>query len=329
MWRQPEEDFNTNSTLIVMPGEEAIFIKGGVVEQRFENGTYKLSTENYPFISRLRNAMTGGISTFNCVVYFFRVAHSQEIPWGTSTPLKVRDKYLGITTEVKARGSYKVSITNPVIFLEKMVGNNIPYQTQSDMRKYFATQFQSKVRSVLTRALNDLDSEIIGIEGRLDEFSDHLQPLMNEMLDEYGLRCVQFIVSAMDVADNALRDSFDSTQIGNINRISTAQSTKKSMDIMGDDWSRFQSAGILKDLANNPNSGGIAAAGAGLGMGLAAGESFGGLAHEMFNKSGPSASENFSADPFEKLSKLKKLLEAGLIEQAEYEAKKAEILEEM
>ena len=56
IWRQPEEDFNTNSTLIVMPGEQAVFIKGGTVEQVFENGTYKLSTENYPFISRLKNA---------------------------------------------------------------------------------------------------------------------------------------------------------------------------------------------------------------------------------------------------------------------------------
>ena len=67
IWRQPEEDFNTQTTLIVMPGEQAIFIKGGVVEQVFDNGTYKLSTENYTFISRLRNAFTGGISVFNCV----------------------------------------------------------------------------------------------------------------------------------------------------------------------------------------------------------------------------------------------------------------------
>lgn len=89
IWRQPEEDFNTNSTLIVMPGEEAIFIKGGTVEQVFENGNYKLSTENYPFISRLRNAFTGGVSTFNCVVYFVRKADSQEIRWGTETPIQV------------------------------------------------------------------------------------------------------------------------------------------------------------------------------------------------------------------------------------------------
>ena len=71
IWRQPEEDFNTNSTLIVMPGEKAIFIKGGTVEQVFENGTYKLSTENYPFISRLRNILTGGEVLQR---FFYRVA---------------------------------------------------------------------------------------------------------------------------------------------------------------------------------------------------------------------------------------------------------------
>lgn len=133
IWRQPEEDFNTNSTLIVMPGEEAIFIKGGTVEQVFENGTYKLSTENYPFISRLRNAFTGGISTFNCVVYFVRKADSQEIRWGTETPIQVRDKVWGIRTDARVRGAYKVRIENPVTFLEKLIGNNIPFQLQGEL----------------------------------------------------------------------------------------------------------------------------------------------------------------------------------------------------
>ena len=133
IWRQPEEDFNTNSTLVVMPGEEAIFIKGGIVEQVFENGTYELSTENYPFISRLRNAFSGGISTFNCVVYFVRKAHSEEIRWGTDSPIQVRDKLLGIATKLKSRGSYKVQIENPAKFLEKLVGNNIIFQTQNEL----------------------------------------------------------------------------------------------------------------------------------------------------------------------------------------------------
>lgn len=36
IWKQPEGDFNTNSKLIVMHGEQAIFIKGENVERIFE-----------------------------------------------------------------------------------------------------------------------------------------------------------------------------------------------------------------------------------------------------------------------------------------------------
>ena len=55
IWRQPEEDFNTNSVLIVNPGEEAIFIKNGEIVNVFSSGRYELTTENYPFLSRIKN----------------------------------------------------------------------------------------------------------------------------------------------------------------------------------------------------------------------------------------------------------------------------------
>ena len=183
IWRQPEEDFNTNSTLIVMPGEEAIFIKGGVNEQTFDNGTYKLSTENYPFISRLRNAFSGGISTFSCVVYFVRKAHSMEILWGTSSPIQVRDKLLGIATKLRARGAYKIQVGNPETFLTKLIGNNIDTMDQQELLDdYFANEFQSKIKSSITRALNETMTELLGIEARLDEFSEEVEPFFAEAL---------------------------------------------------------------------------------------------------------------------------------------------------
>ena len=176
IWRQPEEDFNTNSTLIVMPGEEAIFVNQGTIEQVFENGTYKLSTSNYPFISRLKNAFSGGISTFNSVVYFVRKAHSVEIKWGTDSPIQVRDKVLGIATKLRARGSYKIQIDNAGKFLETLVGNNIQYQTQADLNQYFISQFQSKIKSAIAKELMASEVEVLGIDSRLDEFSELIQP---------------------------------------------------------------------------------------------------------------------------------------------------------
>lgn len=353
IWRQPEEDFNTNSTLIVMPGEEAIFIKGGTVEQTFENGTYKLSTENYPFISRLRNAFSGGISTFNCVVYFVRKAHSTEIRWGTDSPIQVRDKLLGIATRLKARGSYKVQIDNPVKFLEKLVGNNIPFQREEDLSKYFISEFQSKIKSVIARAVNESDTELLGIDARLDEFSETIEPFMQETVSDYGLKCIKFVVSAIDIDDDELRRKYDEIGMDAIAKLRNAQADKAAMGVLGDDWARLQAANILSDLANNQAAGGVAAAGAGVGMGIGAANIFGSMAQQMFapmnannlqpqQQAAPAPSGRFTQkgaeqaapsaaaeDPIAVLGKLKQMLDAGLIEQSEYDAKKQEILGRM
>lgn len=346
IWRQPEEDFNTNSTLIVMPGEEAIFIKGGTVEQVFENGTYKLSTENYPFISRLRNAFSGGISTFNCVVYFVRKADSREIRWGTETPIQVRDKVWGVRTAARVRGAYKVRIENPVKFLEKLIGNNIRYQFQNGLDKYFASEFQGKIKSAVSRFLNSLEQELIGIDAYMDELSEKIEPYIDEIVSEYGLKCVRFSLAGLDI-DKTKYDVIDESQMELIARQRGYQGDKAGLDILGDDWGRVQSVGILKDLVNNPGAGGIAAAGAGIGMGFGAAGTFGTVAQQAFapaqngfaaqqptptqtqNNPTPTPTAGNAEDPIETLTKLKKLLDAGLIEQAEYDAKKAEILSKM
>lgn len=360
IWRQPEEDFNTNSTLIVMPGEEAIFIKGGVVEQTFENGTYKLSTENYPFISRIRNAFSGGVSTFNCVVYFVRKADSEEIRWGTETPIQVRDKVWGIRTSAKVRGAYKVRIENPVKFLEKLIGNNVPFQMQGDLDRYFASEFQGKIKSAVSKFLNNLEQELIGIDAYMDELSEQIEPYIDEIVDEYGLKCVRFSLAGLDI-DISKYDAIDESQIAAIAKGNLARGDKSAMNILGDDWGRQQAANILGDLARNPGAGGVGAMGAGMGMGMAAGSVFGNMANHMFepmnqqsqqtqpvqqqqpvssgrfapkgtvqpNQQTHPQSQPATEDPFDTLAKLKRMLDAGLISQEKYDAKVDEVMSRM
>ena len=359
IWRQPEEDFNTNSTLIVMPGEEAIFIKGGIVESVSENGTYKLATDNHPFISRIRNAFTGGISTFNCVVYFVRKADSQEIRWGTDSPIQVRDKVWGVRTDVRVRGAYKVRIENGVKFLEKLIGNNVPFETQFELQNYFESEFQGKIKSAVSKYLNALQQELIGIDAYIDELSEQIQPSINEILYDYGLKCVKFSFAALDV-DKSKYDYMDQGQMEGINearqaagrataKVTLAQGDLGVMETLGENWGRQQAANILGTLASNPGAGGVAAAGAGMGMGMAAGGAFGSMAQQMFapmsnpqpaqtqpyqqsasGRFGQPAQEQAAAsasqDRASRLRELKQLLEEGLIDQSEYDATKAEIM---
>jgi membrane protease subunit (stomatin/prohibitin family) len=327
IWRQPEEDFNTNSTLIVMPGEEAIFIKGGNIEQTFDNGTYKLSTENYPFISRLRNAFTGGISTFNVVVYFVRKAHSMEILWGTTSPIQVRDKLLGIATKLRSRGAYKIQINNPSIFLTKLLGSGIPSLEQQELiDTYFSNEFQGKIKETITRTLNETQTELLGIESRIGDIVQATEPFLAEIFDDYGIKLENFSISALTIDDDELRRKYDEIGVDAIAKLRGAQADKGVIDLLGDDWGRQQAANILGKLADNPGSGGVASAGAGIGMGLAAGNVFSGMAQQMFSPSKESITSNDENDPVSALKKLKEMLELGLIEPPEYESKKAEIL---
>ncbi|MCL2185997.1 MAG: SPFH domain-containing protein [Treponema sp.] len=330
IWRQPEEDFNTNSTLIVMPGEEAVFLKGGIIEQTFDNGTYKLSTENYPFISRLRNAFTGGISTFNCVVYFVRKAHSMEILWGTSSPVQVRDKLLGIATKLRARGAYRIQVENPQKFLTKLIGNNINIMGQQELLDdYFANEFQGKIKSSITRALNETQTELLGIESRIDEFAETVEPFLNDIFSDYGLKMVKFSIAALEMESDELRRRYDEIGMDAIAKMRNAQADKGVMGVLGEDWGRQQAADILKMTASNPGAGGIAAAGAGLGMGMAAGGAFGNMAQQMFNPMQQTPAQPAADDPVASLKKIKEMLELGLIEQSDYDAKKAEIIKRM
>lgn len=328
IWRQPEEDFNTNSTLIVMPGEEAIFVNQGTIEQIFESGTYKLSTNNYPFISRLKNAFSGGISTFNSVVYFVRKAHSVEIKWGTDSPIHVRDKVLGIATKLRARGSYKIQIDNAGKFLETLVGNNIQYQAQEDLNQYFITQFQSKIKSAIAKELMRSEIEVLGIDARLDEYSELIKPQIQEILETNGLKCIAFAIMAIDIDDaNGLREKYDQIGISQLETIRSAQAQKVALDTLGINWAQQQSVDILKTMAANP--GNIASeVGAGLAMGVAAGNTLGSMANKMFSNVSEMNQQTavVNEDPIEKLAKLKKMLDAGLITQADFDSKKTEIL---
>jgi membrane protease subunit (stomatin/prohibitin family) len=337
IWRQPEEDFNTNSTVVVMPGEEAIFIKGGVIEQVFENGTYKLSTENYPFISRLRNVFTGGVSTFNCAVYFIRKALSMEILWGTSSPIQVRDPVMMIMTSVRARGAYKVRIDNGANFLTKLLGNNIPFALQDELTNYFNNEFQQHIKSSIAKAMLNANKEILGICAEQNVLAQNIEPILQEILDDYGVKLITFSIAGIDIPEND----------PNRQKLENAFSSKGVMNILGADWGRQQATEILHDIANNPGSGGVAGVGAGLGMGVAAGGVLGGIAQQMLapmqqqqppqpvqpqpsgrftQKSATTADGKASASVADEIIKLKGLLDAGVLAQDEFDAMKKKLL---
>lgn len=327
-WRQPEEDFNTHSKLIVMPGETAIFVEGGNIVQQFSEGTYELTTNNYPFISRLKNALSGGISTFHCVIYFLKNADSMELKWGTDDPIQVRNKVYGIRTSVQARGSYKVRIENPALFLEKLIGNNVRGLNQNELNKYFKNEMLMQIKSCVSKFLLLYENEFIGIGAYAGEISEAIQPQINETVSKYGLRCVNFAISYME-PDQTKYDAIDEAQIERIKREKQGIGENAFMNQLGSNWDKMKRASIIETLAQNEGAGNITAMGAGLGMAMGVGSTIGNMANQVFQNASETQNMQSYEDPIVVLEKLKKLLAAGLITEEDYDTKKKEVLSRM
>ena len=328
IWRQPEEDFNTNSTLVVMPGEEAIFVKGGVVEQVFTNGTYKLSTQNYPFISRLRNAFSGGVSAFNCVVYFVRTAPSKEISWGTQRPIQYFDSTYQ-ELHIKGYGAYKVGISNAQLFLTKLIGANVNLMSDTDMEQYFGNQFHQHISDSLSNAIDRLKEQtgkaVFALtSGHRGEMADIITPQLAKIIAGFGMELESFSIAHLKIeaADPEMeklirqRMAMDVMQGAQVNAA----------------WQAQQQVDIMKNLSENPGSGGMASAGMGVGMGIGAMGMMGGMMNGMTQggmfqpTAQPQQTTQPAEDPMAKLQKLKQMLDMGLISSEDFEAKKKEIL---
>lgn len=272
IWLNGEEDFNTNSTLIVAESEDALFYKDGIVEQVFTGGRYQLSTNNYPFISRLRNLLSGGISSFNCKVYFVRKASSIEILWGTDTPIQLRDPVQMIATSVRARGALKIAVSDSKKFLIRLIGNNVQSLTNDGIGLFFRNEYLQHIKSTISRFILESKKEVLEVCAHQDMLAEEIEKKIKESLNEYGIELLRFSISSVEIPEDD----------PNRQKLEDAFAQKRLMDVMGRDWERQQSAEILKTFANNPGQDGIASLGAGLSFGMAAGNVVGNMAQKSF-----------------------------------------------
>ena len=322
VWKLPEEDFNDKSVLIVNPGEEAIFVHNGVIVQTFVNGRYELSSENYPFISELRNMMTGGVSTFTCKVYFVALNQSHEILWGTDSPIKVRDAVQRIVTNVLARGSYRVSIDsaeNGALLMKKLVGFGTTFFSSENLEAYYGRLFQQYIKSYLTKVLSESDEELLIAASHMETYAEEINPKIKDTLAEFGLTLNAFAISGMDVPDIS--------QDPNRRLIEQGYAKQRELEIMGENYGKIKGVDILTNVSQNPSSGGLAGAGAGIVAGVEVAKSISKLTDSVFGAR-PSNTKK-TEDDVARLEKLKQMLDKQLISQDDYDKVKNEILKKM
>ncbi|MBC7294349.1 MAG: SPFH domain-containing protein, partial [Thermoleophilia bacterium] len=222
----------------------------------FGPGRHTLTTQNIPLLTAALTTPLFGDTPFRSEVYFVSQRTFTDLKWGTAEPILFRDSEFKMI-RLRANGIYSIRITDPKLFVIKIVGTRSIYAN---------TEIEDFLRGVIVGRLADLLGEhldsVLDLPRYFDELGAGLKARIKDDFAQYGLAVADFVVNAISPPEEVQRRIDERT----------------GMEAVGgmDRYFQFKAAQALGDLARGAGAGGGdgtvgTAAAAGLGLGTGAG----------------------------------------------------------
>lgn len=347
IWQHPSTEFNTGSRVNIGLNEVAVFydMYNGNVE--ILDKSQDLKTGNIPVLSRIPTAISGGVSKYQCRVYFIRTAPSMLMPWGTPNLLGPFPDgiHKGMVYSFRMNGIYSFQIVDVKKLLQLV---------DSDKAIDFSTFEEERVFGSLVAKINKLINQValaLGLDFMLSkEFflncSEALaEDLQEKVLDDMGIKLKQF-----EINEVLLPDDPNDPYVRALASMTDEAAMVAGLGIQGiQNYMTTHGVRIAEmSAANNGAAGAATSIGIGAGIGAGVGGSLGNMMQDVFggfvNKpttggigGGIGGGITTGTPPIggqpptptideERLLKLKKLYELKVITKEQYDIKVAEIL---
>ncbi|MFN7957158.1 MAG: SPFH domain-containing protein [Holophagaceae bacterium] len=314
-WRFPMrgQEIQNGGQLVVRESQEAVFVNEGQMADVFKPGTHRLTTQNLPILATLKGWKYGFESPFKSDVYFISTKLYNDLKWGTSNPIMMRDADFGML-RIRAFGIYSIKVVDSATFLRQLVGTNGVY-TVPDISE----QLRKTIMSRFTDALGEAKIPALDLAAKYDEISDFVKQKLQDEFKSMGLELSKFFVENISLPEEVEAMMDKRTGVGMM------------APVMGA-YTQMQVADSIPLAAQN--QGGVAGLGMGMGVGFGMGNMMGqqmaGAQQQMGQQGFPAGSAPAAAAPAkslkEELTDLKELFDGQLITQAEYDAQRAVIM---
>ncbi|HSK76685.1 MAG TPA: SPFH domain-containing protein [Thermoanaerobaculia bacterium] len=311
------------SQLIVEESQQAVFFRDGKALDTFGPGRHTLATQNVPILASIFGIPFGGESPFQAAVVFVSTKTFLDLKWGTKEPVIFRDQELSMV-RLRAFGKFAVRVVNAQLFVNSVVGTMGLYSTNG-VEDYFRDAIVARLTDVLGENL----TSIFDLPKLYDELAIGLKSRVADDFTKYGIELVDLFVGAITPPEEVQKLIDERTGMAAVGDMNA--------------YMKFKTARAIGDAANQGGEGGgLTGAGVGAGLGAGIGMMLPGMMREAMQGGGSSAPQGAApaaggggaapagADPVaDKLRRLKGLLDQGLINQEEYEAKRQKLLDEL
>ncbi len=243
-------EIKNGAKLIVRESQVAVFVNEGQFADTYQAGTHTLSTENMPILTTLKGWKYGFNSPFKAEVYFVSMRNFTDRKWGTKNPIMMRDADFGVV-RVRAFGSYAIKIVDPTLFIKEIVGTDGNFTTDE-----VTDQLRNFVVSKFTDALGKSQIPVLDLAARYTELSYKIKDQIVLDFNAYGLELTSLLIENISLPPE----------------VEQMMDKRTSMGILGnmDQYTKFQTANALEEMAKNPSGGGLSdGLGIGVGIGIA------------------------------------------------------------
>jgi len=280
VYKYPSEKFVLGSQLVVIQGQEALFLKGGEALDLFGAGTHTLKTGNLPLLNKLVNLPFGGKTPFTAEVYYVNRTTRLDLGWGTTNPIDFEDPKYQIFLNVRINGQFGITINDTRLFISRIIGA-VPNGAVSDyfvVLKYFNGVINTKVKTIVAKFMQNNQISFLEISAHLDDLSGVCKEAISEEFDRFGVEVVNFYVETIKPRPEDIEAMKRKRE--------EVSAMKLELGELGRDfYAQRRSFDVMESMAENPGAGGLANAGIGLGMGLGAagqiGAMFSGLSENI------------------------------------------------
>jgi membrane protease subunit (stomatin/prohibitin family) len=314
-WRFPMQDFEIQNGAIlnVRESQVAVFVNEGTIADVFGPGTHKLTTQTLPVMTNLRNWDKFFDSPFKSDVYFFSTRVQTGRKWGTPQPITIRDKDFDMI-RVRAFGMFSYRVADARKFFTEISGTREVY-TRDEVEE----QLRGLLMATMASSLGGANVAFLDMAANQALMAQQVKGDLATAFARYGIGLDEFNVASVSLPEE-LQAALDE-------RISAGMKGGLSADKMGG-FTKFQVASSIPLAAQN--EGGLAGIGAGLGAGAMLGQAMAqGMSGAMQQPAAPAAPPAAEVSIEERLTKLKGMLDKGLISAADYDSTKAELLKKL
>lgn len=271
VWKNPIEDFNTTSQLIVDETHEALLVVNGNACDLFGPGRHTLETPNIPLVKRIINIPTDGKTFFPCKVFFINKVHQMDITWGIPGEITLNDPVYDIFLHVGMCGNLNFQVMDSRKFMLKMVGFRDVFDAE-DMVSKFRGIIKQYVKSYISKIMNVGKVSYFDMNENLFEVSEVVKEQLKPLFEEYGIEVLQFNIETITVPD----EDFDA--------VKKAKELRASRIIQGYTWQEERQMEIAQTFAGNEGTmGNIGGAVGGFMMGGAFGGSVADIARNALS----------------------------------------------